>query len=210
MRSRLAPDLAPCGCAPRAHRSPLRPGPSVPNGTLRMNALEHCVPAGGARPGDSVSADSARSASARLGMRSAGFFLAFAIGPIAVTLSRLDVKICPCFLATALSSLLIGGALAQAPHGHHRVNPSYKAVGPPPPIKSDDAGMMQAMIGFAETNAHHQSLKIFVGSWEVTSRLWTSPSDKPVETWGSAEKRMVLGERPCWSPRERWTPWADR
>ena len=41
----------------------------------------------------------------------------------------------------------------------------------------------------------HELLHAFVGSWEMNVKLWQMPGQDPVEASGTAENRMILGDR---------------
>lgn len=91
-------------------------------------------------------------------------------------------------------TLLGGQALAEGTPAAQKADKG-KAATPTPP-KGDEAAMMAAAAKYTEPNENHQKLKAMAGSWNVTSRMWMGgPNTKPMESKGTAEKRMILNNR---------------
>lgn len=53
----------------------------------------------------------------------------------------------------------------------------------------------EAWMKASTPGVHHQHLKANVGSWEYTSKMWTDPSAPAVESKGTCERTMILGDR---------------
>lgn len=95
------------------------------------------------------------------------------------------------FLSVGLTAGSAGAQTAQAPAAPPP-KPAAKAAAPGKP---DEAAMMAAVAKAAEVTDNHKKLKSLVGKWQTTSRMWMNPDQPPVETKGTAEKRLVLGDR---------------
>jgi hypothetical protein len=97
------------------------------------------------------------------------------------------------------SALLSVGLFAGSASAQNTAAPaptSPKAVAKAAaPGKPDEAAMMAAMAKQAEVTDNHKKLKALVGKWQTTSRMWSAPDQPPVETKGTAEKRLILGDR---------------
>ncbi len=55
--------------------------------------------------------------------------------------------------------------------------------------------MMAMWKEISTPGAAHRKLDRFVGSWDVTTRLWMSPTDPPEESEGTSTDRWILGGR---------------
>ncbi len=64
-----------------------------------------------------------------------------------------------------------------------------------PEMTPEQAAEMEAWQKVAVPNEHHQMLAEFAGSWNFSSRWWSAPGEKPLESTGSAEYEMVMGGR---------------
>jgi Protein of unknown function (DUF1579) len=54
--------------------------------------------------------------------------------------------------------------------------------------------MMEAMAKYTTPDEHHKRLELMAGSWTAAGRFWMGPG-KPIETLGTAEKKLTLGGR---------------
>lgn len=66
-----------------------------------------------------------------------------------------------------------------------------KAGGAPNELPPDMAAMMAA----AQPGPQHEALKPLIGSWKTTNKVWMDPSQPPMESTGTAERKAVLGGR---------------
>lgn len=61
--------------------------------------------------------------------------------------------------------------------------------------KKDDKVMMEKWMKYATPNENHKALEYFVGKWDLDSKMWMKPGDKPMESKGSSVSKMILGGR---------------
>jgi hypothetical protein len=47
----------------------------------------------------------------------------------------------------------------------------------------------------AKPGEHHQHLKVLIGNWDYTMRIWNSPDAEPIEMTGTSVARWILGGR---------------
>lgn len=59
----------------------------------------------------------------------------------------------------------------------------------------DEKAMMDAMVKAATPGEPHKKLDPFVGTWNVSTKMWNAPGTPPAEGTGSATARWVLGGR---------------
>ncbi len=65
-----------------------------------------------------------------------------------------------------------------------------------PPIHAQaDGDPMQRMMAAATPGAAHKFLDTFVGTWDLTTRVWMEPGAPPAESNGTAEVRWILEGR---------------
>jgi hypothetical protein len=55
--------------------------------------------------------------------------------------------------------------------------------------------LMAAMAAASQPGPEHARLRPLEGSWTFTSKFWMDPSQPPLETKGTIERRWVLGGR---------------
>lgn len=90
--------------------------------------------------------------------------------------------------------LIVGAASAQTTTAP-AATPPKPAAKAGAPGKPDEATVMAAMAKQAEVTDNHKKLKALVGKWQTVNRAWMAPDQPPVETKGTAEKHMILGDR---------------
>ena len=61
--------------------------------------------------------------------------------------------------------------------------------------KGDEAAMMAQMAKFMEPNENHKKLKPLVGKWDVVTKFWMAPGEKPMESKATADVKLVFGDR---------------
>jgi len=93
------------------------------------------------------------------------------------------------FSLVALSDYTVAEA-TQGGKKNEKGQPAVGAVQGKP-----DEAAMAAAAKYTEPNENHSKLKALVGNWDVVSRIWMDPAAKPVESKGTSEKRMILGDR---------------
>jgi hypothetical protein len=59
----------------------------------------------------------------------------------------------------------------------------------------DEKAMMDAMVKAATPGEPHKKLDPFVGTWNVSTKMWNAPGAPPAEGTGSATARWILGGR---------------
>ena len=64
-----------------------------------------------------------------------------------------------------------------------------------PQMSKEQAAMMEAYAKAGTPGTPHQGLAGDAGTWNVTARFWGDPSAPPMESKGTAERKMVLGGR---------------
>jgi hypothetical protein len=58
-----------------------------------------------------------------------------------------------------------------------------------------DEAYMEAMKKMATPGEHHEVLKKMIGMWTVSSKMWKDPTSTPMESVGTSENKMILGDR---------------
>lgn len=59
----------------------------------------------------------------------------------------------------------------------------------------DQAAMMEAMQKFATPGPEHARLKAMTGTWTGAIKMWMDPAAPPMESTGTEEAKMILGDR---------------
>lgn len=63
------------------------------------------------------------------------------------------------------------------------------------PTAADPAEYMKAMVEAGKPGPEHAKLEPLVGSWEYTCKAWMDPSQPPMESKGTIERKWILGGR---------------
>lgn len=95
-------------------------------------------------------------------------------------------------IAFSFATLLAGSAFAGA--GAKKENAPPKAAAEAKG-KPDMQAMMQQLAKYSEPTEQHKKLKALVGTWDVTTKNWMGPNEKALESKGTAERKMILGDR---------------
>lgn len=95
----------------------------------------------------------------------------------------------PLFLAASLSMV----SCAMKPH----------RITPPPssePMKTTakaptQAEMEKAFREYSMPGMEHEKLKVLVGKWKYTSKMWMAPNSQPEVSEGTSDNKLILGGR---------------
>ncbi len=60
---------------------------------------------------------------------------------------------------------------------------------------ADEKKMMEKFMEYSTPGANHKYLEYFTGEWDVVSKMWMKPGDKPMESKGTQTGKMILGGR---------------
>lgn len=101
-------------------------------------------------------------------------------------------KLTTASIAFSFATLIAGSAFAGAAAKKENAPPRSSATDK---AKPDTQAMMQQIAKYSEPTEQHKKLKVLVGSWDVTAKNWMGPNDKPIESKGTAERKMILGDR---------------
>jgi hypothetical protein len=63
------------------------------------------------------------------------------------------------------------------------------------PLAADQEAMMKAWQEFATPSEGHAFLKNLTGSWTMTTKTWMDPKAEPEESTGTAESKLIFGDR---------------
>ena len=85
------------------------------------------------------------------------------------------------------AAFLLAGALAL---------PSFADdTTPKPGGKPDDGQMMAQMMEMAKPGENHKLLEGLAGSWKYTVKFWMDPNGTPMESYGKAVTKPIMGGR---------------
>lgn len=66
---------------------------------------------------------------------------------------------------------------------------------PMPEMTEEEKKMFEQAMAIAGPGPEHEVLQRLAGSWDLTVRIWPSPGAAPIESVGTGEARLILGDR---------------
>jgi Protein of unknown function (DUF1579) len=63
------------------------------------------------------------------------------------------------------------------------------------PSEAEMKAMMETYAELATPGEHHKRLETLSGTWNTTTKSWMDPAQRPMESKGSCEYKMILGGR---------------